>query len=147
MSKPMVLLVARNQLITEPYCCAECGAQTPVATFNETYEYGVLKIRGSHDEFYQELIREHNLVPYMRKGREDLSCMTLFYKVPGHYTKLTYGHFCRMRCAVSFGNAVLDRVQQVEEHEFDDEPDLDPVWADADALASAGFGTDEDYGG
>jgi len=29
----------------------------------------------------------------------------------------------------------------------DDEPDLDPVWADADALASAGFGTDEDYGG
>lgn len=29
---------------------------------------------------------------------------------------------------------------------FDDEPDMDPVWADADALASAGFGTDEDYG-
>lgn len=28
-----------------------------------------------------------------------------------------------------------------------DEPDLDPVWADSDALASAGWGTDEDYGG
>lgn len=29
----------------------------------------------------------------------------------------------------------------------DEEPDLDPVWADSDALASAGWGTDEDYGG
>ena len=28
-----------------------------------------------------------------------------------------------------------------------DEPDMDPVEADADALASAGYGTDEDYGG
>lgn len=28
----------------------------------------------------------------------------------------------------------------------DEEPDLDPSWADGDALASAGFGTDEDYG-
>lgn len=30
-------------------------------------------------------------------------------------------------------------------HEVD-EPDDDPMWADSDALASAGFGTDEDYG-
>lgn len=31
------------------------------------------------------------------------------------------------------------------EDEEDDEPDLDPGWADADALASAGHGMDEDY--
>ena len=29
--------------------------------------------------------------------------------------------------------------------ESDDEPDDDPMWADADALASAGHGMDEDY--
>ena len=29
--------------------------------------------------------------------------------------------------------------------EEDDEPDDDPMWADADALASAGHGMDEDY--
>lgn len=34
-----------------------------------------------------------------------------------------------------------------KEDECDDEPDLDPVWADSDALASAGFGDDEYYGG
>ena len=28
----------------------------------------------------------------------------------------------------------------------DGEPSDDPVWMDADALASAGWGTDEDYG-
>lgn len=33
------------------------------------------------------------------------------------------------------------------EDELDDEPDFDDVWADSDALASAGWGTDEDYGG
>jgi hypothetical protein len=31
------------------------------------------------------------------------------------------------------------------EDEEDDEPDDDPMWADADALASAGHGMDEDY--
>ena len=34
-----------------------------------------------------------------------------------------------------------------KDDEFDDEPDFDDVWADSDALASAGWGTDEDYGG
>lgn len=29
----------------------------------------------------------------------------------------------------------------------DEEPDDDSSWADANALSSAGFGTDEDYGG
>jgi len=32
-----------------------------------------------------------------------------------------------------------------QQDEEDDEPDLDPGWADADALASAGHGMDEDY--
>lgn len=31
--------------------------------------------------------------------------------------------------------------------EEDNEPYEDESWMDADALASAGFGTDEDYGG
>jgi hypothetical protein len=31
------------------------------------------------------------------------------------------------------------------EESDDDEPDDDPMWADADALASAGHGMDEDY--
>jgi len=37
---------------------------------------------------------------------------------------------------------------QDDDHGWDDEPDqfLTDVEADADALASAGFGTDEDYG-
>ena len=39
-----------------------------------------------------------------------------------------------------FSPELHDKVQ-------DDEPDLDPSWADSDALASAGWGTDEDYGG
>ena len=33
------------------------------------------------------------------------------------------------------------------DEQFDNEPDCDDQWADANALASAGFGTDEDYGG
>jgi len=33
----------------------------------------------------------------------------------------------------------------LDEEPFDDEPDDDPMWADADALASAGHGMDEDY--
>jgi len=33
----------------------------------------------------------------------------------------------------------------LDEESFDDEPDDDPMWADADALASAGHGMDEDY--
>jgi hypothetical protein len=33
-----------------------------------------------------------------------------------------------------------------EDREDYDEPIEDSVWADADALASAGMGTDEDYG-
>lgn len=32
------------------------------------------------------------------------------------------------------------------EYDDDTEPWEDDVWADADALASAGWGTDEDYG-
>lgn len=32
------------------------------------------------------------------------------------------------------------------EDDLDGESYEDPVWADADALASAGWGTDEDYG-
>jgi hypothetical protein len=31
--------------------------------------------------------------------------------------------------------------------ETEEEPDCDESWMDADALASAGWGTDEDYGG
>jgi hypothetical protein len=37
-----------------------------------------------------------------------------------------------------------------DRYQMDDEPyesDMDSVEADADALASAGWGTDEDYGG
>ena len=33
------------------------------------------------------------------------------------------------------------------DEQFDNEPDCDDQWADANALASAGWGTDEDYGG
>ena len=33
------------------------------------------------------------------------------------------------------------------DEQFDNEPDFDDQWADANALASAGWGTDEDYGG
>ena len=33
------------------------------------------------------------------------------------------------------------------DEQFDNEPDCDDHWADANALASAGWGTDEDYGG
>jgi hypothetical protein len=40
--------------------------------------------------------------------------------------------------------------EQLDE-QFDNEPDCednwDGAWADANALASAGWGTDEDYGG
>ena len=35
---------------------------------------------------------------------------------------------------------------QAEDYEYDGEPYEDDVWADADALASIGWGTDEDYG-
>jgi len=114
MSKPSVTLMRRDQLITEPYCCQQCGAETPTATFHETYYHGELRQRSSADEFYEELIREHGLVPYMRKGNEDDFIMDLFYRVPGHYTKLKYGHFCRMRCAVDFANDVMDRVNVLE---------------------------------
>ena len=33
------------------------------------------------------------------------------------------------------------------DEQFDNEPDCDDQWADAYAFASAGWGTDEDYGG
>jgi len=33
----------------------------------------------------------------------------------------------------------------LDDEPFDDEPDDDPMWADADALASAGHGMEEDY--
>ena len=33
------------------------------------------------------------------------------------------------------------------DEQFDNEPDCDDQLADANALASAGWGTDEDYGG
>ena len=36
--------------------------------------------------------------------------------------------------------------EQLDE-QFDNEPDCEDQWADANALASAGWGTDEDYGG
>lgn len=39
-----------------------------------------------------------------------------------------------------------DWEEDFEEQECD-EPHEDESWMDADALASAGFGTDEDYGG
>ncbi len=35
--------------------------------------------------------------------------------------------------------------EQLDE-QFDCEPDIDDSWADANALASAGWGNDEDYG-
>ena len=45
-------------------------------------------------------------------------------------------------------NYVSADVEVADEREDfdDDEPDDDPMWADSDALASAGWGTDEDYG-
>lgn len=42
---------------------------------------------------------------------------------------------------------VLECISQFENGEFDSEPvEPDDSYADAEALASAGFGTDEDYG-
>ena len=42
---------------------------------------------------------------------------------------------------------VLQVISQFENGEFDNEPvEPDDSYADAEALASAGFGTDEDYG-
>ena len=42
---------------------------------------------------------------------------------------------------------VLEVISRFENGEFDDEPvEPDDSYADAEALASAGFGTDEDYG-
>lgn len=40
----------------------------------------------------------------------------------------------------------VEEVAQGMDNDYDDEPYMDAVTADADALASAGFGTDEDYG-
>jgi hypothetical protein len=37
-------------------------------------------------------------------------------------------------------------VDNIEPDVYDDEPCEPDNWADGDALASAGFGTDEDYG-
>jgi len=42
---------------------------------------------------------------------------------------------------------LTDLTRQMMDVLAPDEPDMDPVEADADALASAGYGTDEDYGG
>tara|TARA_R100001443_G_scaffold109794_2_gene121339 strand:+ start:1367 stop:1576 length:210 start_codon:yes stop_codon:yes gene_type:complete len=42
---------------------------------------------------------------------------------------------------------LLSIVEKLTHTETELDDDLDPVEADADALASAGFGTDEDYGG
>lgn len=41
--------------------------------------------------------------------------------------------------------SVFDSMEDDEPEDYDDEPDDDPMWADADALASAGHGMDEDY--
>lgn len=37
-------------------------------------------------------------------------------------------------------------VENIEPDNYDDEPCEPDNWADGDALASAGWGTDEDYG-
>jgi hypothetical protein len=73
----------------------------------------------------------------------------------------SHGTFCSVPCADDFESGLAEA--PVEEPDYDGwdahldgefhqepdgdrEPDIDPVWADADALASAGWGTDEDYG-
>jgi hypothetical protein len=46
-----------------------------------------------------------------------------------------------------FPSVDLDPRDWEENFEEDSEPYEDESWMDGDALASAGFGTDEDYGG
>ena len=45
----------------------------------------------------------------------------------------------------NLGHWLQPKPSLYEDEDEDDEPDLDPGWADADALASAGHGMDEDY--
>ena len=59
------------------------------------------------------------------------------------------GSFC-VHCDLEFEHAGEceweDDSEDEDEDDFDREPIEDDMWADSNALASAGWGTDEDYG-
>lgn len=62
-------------------------------------------------------------------------------------TELVQQHHSRLELIENRVGELTDLTRQIMDVLAPDEPDMDPVEADADALASAGYGTDEDYGG
>lgn len=62
-------------------------------------------------------------------------------------TKLVQQHHSRLELLENRVGELIELTRKMMDSLLPDEPDMDPVEADADALASAGYGTDEDYGG
>ena len=62
-------------------------------------------------------------------------------------TELVQQHHSRLDLIENRVGELIELTRKMMDSLLPDEPDMDPVEADADALASAGYGTDEDYGG
>ena len=62
-------------------------------------------------------------------------------------TELVQQHHSRLDLIENRVGELIELTRKMIDSLLPDEPDMDPVEADADALASAGYGTDEDYGG
>ena len=62
-------------------------------------------------------------------------------------TELVQQHHSRLELLENRVGELIELTRKMMDSLLPDEPDMDPVEADADALASAGYGTDEDYGG
>lgn len=84
-----------------------------------------------------------------RAAREyvDTTLRSSHYNQTQRIEELVQQHHLRLELLEKRVGELIELTRKIMDSLVPDEPDMDPVEADADALASAGFGTDEDYGG